>query len=493
MPVKVRTLLTIALALTCAVTAVAPVPAQQQPANQAPPAEPAPPPGPTPAEVYEEINRAIRALREEQTRIAAERLARFTRERQEAEQRAAQALRRRNEAIERGDRLGDQWEANADAIVEAKERLALNEGNLGELFGVTRQVAGDVAASFSASMLSALEPPVAEGDEGRTEFASRLAAAEALPSYDELERLWYELQREIINSGRVQKGQFLVAPREDPAGERVPTEVVTIGPFVAVAGGEYLGYLPSGPTLAYLSQPMTPELQELARNVQQAPPDTYTYTAVDPASGGLLSRYLARPGIIARIESGEEVGYLIITVGVIGLLCALFQYGYLITVAARIRSQLKNMGDPRKNNPLGRIILAVRGRNDLGRDPELVQLLISDAVFREVPALERFQAFLRLVIAAGPLLGLVGTVIGMIITFKAITAAGSGDPTLMARGIGQAMIATVLGLGVAIPLLFINAGLAARSRSIGQTLDEQGFQLLADITGQDGAQRPART
>ena len=127
-----------------------------------------------------------------------------------------------------------------------------------------------------------------------------------------------------------------------------------------------------------------------------------------------------------------------------------------------------------------------------GHDPELVQLLISDAVLREIPALERFQAFLRLVIAAGPLLGLVGTVIGMIITFKAITAAGSGDPTLMARGIGQAMIATVLGLGVAIPLLFINAGLSARSRRIGQTLDEQGFQLLADVTGGQEFKSPAR-
>src|SRR5690606_23342656 len=78
------------------------------------------------------------------------------------------------------------------------------------------------------------------------------------------------------------------------------------------------------------------------------------------------------------------------------------------------------------------------------------------------------------------LLGLIGTVIGMIITFKAITASGSSDPKLMAQGIGQAMIATVLGLGIAIPLLFINSGLAAMSRSITQILDEQSPSLLAD-------------
>jgi biopolymer transport protein ExbB len=98
-----------------------------------------------------------------------------------------------------------------------------------------------------------------------------------------------------------------------------------------------------------------------------------------------------------------------------------------------------------------------------------------------VPLLERFQAFLRLAVAAGPLLGLVGTVVGMIITFQSITESGSSDPRLMAHGIGTAMIATVLGLGIAIPLLFINAGLASMSRSVVQILDEQSTGLLAEM------------
>jgi len=491
--VKVGTLLPTAVAVLFAVAAGAPVLAQQQPAAQTPPAAPAQPAGPTAAETLEDMRDAVRELQEEQNRIQNERLERFRRERQEAEQRANTELRRRNEAEARGRQLESRYDANEEAILLAEQRLRLNEGNLGELFGVTRQVAGDVAREFEGSMLSALEPPLADGEEGRKEFMTRLAAASALPSYPELERMWYELQREIVNSGKVQKGQFLVAPRDDPAGERVPTEVVTVGPFVAVTGGEYLGYLPAGPTLAYLTEVMPANLRTLAEAAQDAPPGGYVDVAVDPARGALLNLYLNRPGIIERIESGEEVAYLIIVVGAIGLLVSLFQYGYLIVVSGKIRSQLKNMGEPRKTNPLGRIVLAVRGRKDLAKDPELVQLLISDAVLREIPALERFQAFLRLVIAAGPLLGLVGTVIGMIITFKAIVAAGSGDPTLMARGIGQAMIATVLGLGVAIPLLFINAGLSARSRRIGQTLDEQGFQLLADITGAAGLKNSAQS
>jgi biopolymer transport protein ExbB len=84
-------------------------------------------------------------------------------------------------------------------------------------------------------------------------------------------------------------------------------------------------------------------------------------------------------------------------------------------------------------------------------------------------------------VAAGPLLGLVGTVVGMIITFQSITESGQSDPRLMAHGIGTAMIATVLGLGIAIPLLFVNAGLASMSRSVVQILDEQSTGLLAEM------------
>ncbi len=122
-------------------------------------------------------------------------------------------------------------------------------------------------------------------------------------------------------------------------------------------------------------------------------------------------------------------------------------------------------------------------------DAEIVELRISEAVLKEVPKLERFQAFLRLAVAAGPLLGLIGTVVGMIITFQSITESGSSDPKLMAAGISQAMIATVLGLGIAIPLLFANAWLTSMSKAILQVLDEQSTGLLAGILEKEEARR----
>jgi biopolymer transport protein ExbB len=198
----------------------------------------------------------------------------------------------------------------------------------------------------------------------------------------------------------------------------------------------------------------------------------------------LLGLYVERPGVIKRIQEGEVVGYVIVAVGIIGVLLALFQAVYLVITRLAVSAQLRNLQDPKKNNPLGRVLLAFRGDGKRIENAELAELRISEAVLREVPRLERFQSFLRLAVAAGPLLGLIGTVIGMIITFRAIVASGSSDPKLMARGIGQAMIATVLGLGIAIPLLFINSGLAALSRAVTQILDEQSHAMLAKNTGE---------
>src|SRR5690606_21113289 len=108
-----------------------------------------------------------------------------------------------------------------------------------------------------------------------------------------------------------------------------------------------------------------------------------------------------------------------IAVGAIGLLAAVFQYAYLIGTGIKVGSQLQRLDEPRPDNPLGRVLLSAgpngpSTRGASARNPELIELRLSEAVLHEIPKLERFQGFLRLAVAAGPLLGLIGTVIGMI-------------------------------------------------------------------------------
>jgi biopolymer transport protein ExbB len=433
-----------------------------------------------------ELRQAVTRQRDQERQLAQEREQRFRAEMQRMERQAQEAVTRRNNAEARSNALDRQWNDNERRIAETQALLTEREGNLGELFGVTRQVAGDAANQLQQSLVSTQYGTPSDGEE-RADFMRRLAAARALPSIVELERLWYEIVREMADSAKVAKFRAPVAPLDDPATpddeSKMPVEmeVVRVGPFTASSNGTYLGYLPSERTLTHLNGELVGELQALGRNLQAASPDAgYQRAVVDPASGALLSLYVVRPSPLERVEEGEAVAWVIIAVGVIGVLLAVFQAFYLVMTRLAVSAQLKNLNDPRPNNPLGRVILAFRGDGKRIQNAELAELRISEAVLREVPRLERFQAFLRLAVAAGPLLGLIGTVIGMIITFRAIVASGTSDPRLMAQGIGQAMIATVLGLGIAIPLLFINAGLATLSRSVTQILDEQSQSMLAE-------------
>lgn len=485
---KYRRSLVAALALASLMTSVS-VDAQRQ-GQQAtpPPAQPAPPPAPPEPKIQlSTLRQTVQRMRDQERALAQEREQRFRAALQREETRAREATQRRNAAEARSNALDKQWNDNEKRIAETQALLTDKQGNLGELFGVTRQVAGDAATVLSQSLLTTQYGTPTQGED-RADFLRRVAAATALPSISELERLWYEILREMADSGKVAKYRAAVARLDDPKTRDVDEsqttdekDVVRVGPFTASSDGDYLGYQPSRKQLFELSGQLISEFRELGRNLQSAPPNAgYQRALVDPASGALLSRYIERPSWWKRVEQGESVVYLIIGVGILGVLLAVFQGIYLLMTRLSVSAQLRNLDNPKPSNPLGRVLLAFRGEGTKRvESAELAELRISEAVLREVPRLERFQSFLRLAVAAGPLLGLIGTVIGMIITFHAIVASGTSDPRLMADGIGKAMIATVAGLGIAIPLLFINAGLAALSRGVTQVLDEQSQALLA--------------
>jgi biopolymer transport protein ExbB len=381
----------------------------------------------------------------------------------------AEANRARDAEQTRSQQLSAQFDANEIALAEREELMTQRLGTLGELFGVVRQVAGDGSSVMYNSLISAQFPK-------RDEFFAELGKSKALPSMDQLERLWIEIQREMTESGKVVRFETTIV---DEHGTAKQAEVVRIGGFVAVSDGRYLSYLPSVGRLGVLPRQPPGDLVGLAKGLQAAT-SGHVAGAVDPSRGVLLSMIVQRPTLMERIEKGEAVGYVIIAVGLIGAALALYQGFYLMRTSQAVRRQLARLDHPSADNPLGRVLTSVRvDAGTIEENAEVVELRVSEAVLREVPKLERFQSFLRLAVAAGPLLGLVGTVIGMIITFQSITESGSSDPRLMANGIGQAMIATVLGLGIAVPLLFINAGLASMSRHVVQILDEQSTGLLA--------------
>ena len=375
-------------------------------------------------------------------------------------------------------RLSDTYAANEQQISNLNTQLRDKAAALGlaELFGLARQNANDTSSILQQSLITTQFPPAA-GELPRDEWLRQFSAARATPTAAELERLWLEIQREMTASGQVAKFRTRVV---QPGGEAVESDVIRIGPFNATANGQFLSYLPNLRTLNVLPRQLPDEFMDIAGRFTNAA-SGYAQAVVDPNRGVMLGLYVERPTNLERVESGELIGLIIIIVGVLGFLAFVFQLISLVIVKLAVNSQLKNLERPTANNPLGRVLLAFKGdKAKIEEDSDVAELRITEAVLREVPKLERFQAFLRLCVAAGPLLGLIGTVVGMIITFQSITESGSSDPKLMANGIGVAMIATVLGLFVAIALLFANALLNSLSRGVVQILDEQSAGMLAE-------------
>ncbi|MEZ5503843.1 MAG: MotA/TolQ/ExbB proton channel family protein [Halioglobus sp.] len=357
-------------------------------------------------------------------------------------------------------------DGNAEEIRCLQSQLGEVVEDMGDLASTFREFAGDFAAVLQDSMVSAQLP--ARGDRLRA-----LAATDTQPTIDDIQSLWLMLQEEMTAAARVTE---FAAPVVRVDGESSSRQVVRIGPFSAFSEGEFLRFVPETGELLVLSRQPAARLRDDVREFT-AHPGVIGAVPVDPTRGSLLGMLSYTPSLAERIDQGGTIGLIIIALGVMGLLMALWRGVYLGVVYVRIRAQLRHIEEPSAANPLGRVLQSVAGIDS--NEEELLQLKLDEAVLAEMPALERGNGVIKLLAATSPLLGLLGTVTGMILTFQAISLFGTGDPKLMAGGISQALVTTVLGLVVAIPLLFSHSVIAYLSRSMIQRLDEQCAGVLA--------------
>lgn len=410
---------------------------------------------------------------------------------QQAQQlKAAQALKTVEE--HRSEQLEKQYAENELKLAALDDQLKNRLGTLSEMFGHLTSAASDTRTSLNHSIVSAQFP-------GRTVFLddliTKMSRNTQLPSMQEIEQLWYILNHEMIEAGKVVKFPATVV---NANGEKTQQSVVRVGVFNLFSNGSYLTFSPGinsekAGLITELSRQPSRKYTRAIVALEQAS-DGFTPVGIDPtgpSGGSLLAALTHSPRLMERWHQGGLVGYFITFIGACALLLAAWRFIVLMSISRRVKAQLHSIS-AETNNPLGRVLKV--GEDNQGLDVESLELKLHEQVLKERPAIELGMGLLKIIAMIAPLLGLLGTVIGMIVTFQAITIFGTGDPKAMAGGISSALVTTVLGLCVAIPTVLLHSFVNGKAQRVLHILEEQSAGLVAqkaELTGDLGRVMPS--
>ncbi len=407
----------------------------------------------------------VKRSRVENQAINRQREAEFRTKKSDQQRLLREAQGTRDRLERRSEQLESSFNENELRIISLEEQLRNRLGNLGELFGVVRQVAGDTRGVLDGSLASAQFP-------GRAEPMAELAESKVLPSIRELEGLWFTLLQEMVESGKVVRFDTTVVL---PDGEQVQREVVRVGVFNAVSGGKFLQYLPGTGKLTELPRQPAGRYRGAAQDLEDAT-EGMVAMAVDPSRGSILSLLVQAPTYTERVQQGGLIGYITIALGLFGLGIVVVRFRVLWNTGRAMKAQeSSDKADP--GNPLGRVMQVYEEYGTA--DTETLELKLDESILKDAPQLERGLTTVKVVSIIAPLLGLLGTVTGMILTFQQITLFGTGDPKMMAGGISQALVTTMIGLSVAIPLTLLHSWLRDRSKGLIQVLEEESAGMVA--------------
>ena len=364
----------------------------------------------------------------------------------------------------RNTQLQASYDANKKTLDAQIGQLRTAEGDFSRVFDEARQTANDLKGTLDNSLVSTQYP-------GRGVFLAKLAESRDLPSLDDLRKLWFVMQQEMTAEGQVAKFNATVT-HENGAQEQA--SVVRVGVFTAVNGDNFLRYLPETGALVQLDRQPAGHWRSLAGSLSSASSGVLPM-AVDPSGGDLLRSLVAQPSFMEEVAQGHATGWIIILLGFIGLLIILERGAYLFMAGNKIKAQMSS-SKPDLGNPLGRILSVFN--ESKADDAETLGLRLDETLMRERPVIEARLGLLRILALVVVLLGILGTVAGVMGTFQAMNLFDSSG-SLVAGGIATALVPTWLGLLVAVFLLFCHGLLSTRSEALMHTLEEQSAGILA--------------
>ncbi len=417
------------------------------------------------------LRQLLEQVRQGRAKDAAENKAReqaFLQEKSEQEAKIRAAMAQVASLEAKSAELEVRFNENELLVEEKRQQRDERLGSLKELFGHLTGAAGDMRSRFQNSITTSQFP---DREKFLADLIKKMNSDTDLPTLEEIERVWFEMHREMTESGRVVKYNTQV-------GTEAEREIVRIGLFNLLSNGDYLAYDADTRSVSVLPrQPVG--LADNAASLQTAS-DGVTAVGIDPtgaAGGGFLKAIINTPTLKERWKQGRQVGFIITCVGGFALLVALWRFIALNLISTKMRGQLKR-DEIKTNNPLGRVLQAAE--DNKGSDTESLELKLDEAILKETPKINSGLSLLKIIAMVAPLLGLLGTVTGMIIVFQAITIYGAGDPKAMAGGISSALVTTVLGLLVAIPTLLLHTMLSGKAKKLLHILEEQSAGIVAE-------------
>jgi|TARA_B000000475_G_scaffold108460_1_gene87911 biopolymer transport protein ExbB len=365
-------------------------------------------------------------------------------------------------------KLINRFDENEKTLSELEEKLTLKLGNLGEMFGVVKQVSGQTRGEFKNSITNIDNPD-------RDTFLKNLAESKKLPDLSDISSLWVELVKEIRNAESIKVFNTKVLSAD---GNNSELEVLRIGTFSITHQGMFLKHLIDTNQIEFLpSQPAGVSKRKLKR-LQNNTEGTYEVD-IDPTRGAILDKLIQKKTLFQRIADGGLVGYVIILLGLGGVALAGERIYVLRNTLISIQEQ-ENTDEILEGNLLGSLLQTAK--ENINESLDSLELILDEKIQSITPTIEIRVKAIKLIATVAPLLGLLGTVIGMIETFQAITLFGTGDPKLMAGGISQALVTTMLGLIVAAPLLFMHSYAENYSKTIISFLEEKSSGIVATKT-----------
>lgn len=424
------------------------------------------------------VDALLNEIRQNSAKVAAENQERERQFQARASEQSALLNSARNELRTLERRAADverSFAANRSQIDTLEGELRSAQGDFGEVFGLARSKAGEFKALLDSSLITSQYPE-------RTRVLGRISDSKALPSTEDLNAIWQTMLEEIKAQRQVATYDAAVANIDDGAVQKV----TRVGPFSVFTAdsAQFLDYKAANaesaedaPLLSKLPSQPGGVVSTAASKVASANAGDLVYAPLDPTRGELLKSFERVPSFMERHwVQGGGIGKGIIIMAALGVLFGIFNIIRLFLVKMAVNGQ-KRKAQPSKSNPLGRVMMAYEGSQS--KDADTVELKLDEAILRESPKFEFGLNLLKLLAGLAPLLGLLGTVTGMIQTFQAMMIYGTGDPQLMAGGISVALVTTMLGLYAAIPLLILHSFCSSMARSIQGTLEEQSAGIVA--------------